>query len=376
MNVCILSKFPPIEGGIAAKSYWLARGYAEAGLSVQVVSNGNIVEDEYRIKGCYPHIRGMKGIALHEVTDDFPWHIPDEQHSIARLIDRLIEVHHAAPIDIVDAGYMVPYGIAAYFFHCISGVPYIIRHGGSDIEKFLNAGRLGNLLKKVLHGASTIVSDPSRSETFSEFEGKVRILPPYVPDERVFHPREREDRSIPGLLFMGKLNWYWERKGLARIIECLDVLPESWKPQFIGQGKGEEGFSAFLREKGVGDVVIGPFVPPWEVPEVLNGSDFVFCLSIDEPIQSFSNLLVEAACCGATIIVDRNFDSSPYQLLSNSVEDCLLRVPCENPDTMAEEIVRSWDGRTKNRSARNIQFTPLFEEYIRKNINILEQASK
>jgi len=376
MNVCILSKFPPIEGGIAAKSYWLARGYAEAGFSVQVVSNGNIVEDEYRIEGCYPHIREMKGIALHEVRGDFPWHIPDEQHSIARLIDRLIEVHQERPLDIVDAGYMVPYGIAAYFFHCISGVPYIIRHGGSDIEKFLNAGRLGNLLKKILHGASAIVSDHLRSATFTEFEGKVKILPPYVPDTRTFRPRKWEDRSIPGLLYMGKLNWHWERKGLAKIIECLGFLPEDWKPQFIGQGKGEEGFRAFLRGKEVGDVVIGPFVPPWEVPEVLNGSDFVFCLSIDEPIQSFSNLLVEAACCGATVIVDSDFDSSPYQLLSNSVEEFLLRVPSENPDAMAEKIVRSWEGRTKSRSARNIQFTPPFEEYIRKNINILEQASK
>ena len=115
MNVCILSKFPPIEGGIAAKSFWLARGYAEAGLSVQVVSNGNIVEDEYRIEGCYPHILEMDGIVLHEVENGFPWHIPEEQHSIARLTDRLLEVHQERPLDIVDAGYMVPYGIAAYF---------------------------------------------------------------------------------------------------------------------------------------------------------------------------------------------------------------------------------------------------------------------
>ena len=376
MNVCILSKFPPIEGGIAAKSFWLARGYAEAGLSVQVVSNGNIVEDEYRIEGCYPHILEMDGIVLHEVENGFPWHIPDEQHSIARMLDRLIEVHQEHPIAVVDAGYLVPYGITAYLFNRISGVPYIVRHGGSDIEKFLNAGKLGALLEEVQNGASAIVSDPSRVGTFTEFEEKLKILHPYVPDQRVFRSSGEKTRSIPCLLYVGKLNWHWERKGLAGIIECLQFLPESWKLQFIGQGKGKETFRTFLQEKGFGDLAIGSFVPPWEMPEVLNGSDFVFCLSAGEPIRSFSNILVEAVCCGATVIVDSDFDPSPYQSLSNSMEDSLLRVSATNPEAMAKAIMRFWNNGTLGRKGKNITLTQSFKEYVQENINVLKQAVK
>ena len=37
MRICLLSKFPPIQGGISARTYWMAQGFAERGIETHVV---------------------------------------------------------------------------------------------------------------------------------------------------------------------------------------------------------------------------------------------------------------------------------------------------------------------------------------------------
>ncbi len=374
MKICILSKFPPIEGGIAAKSYWLARGYADVGASVHVVSNGNTVEDSYRIDGCYPHLRDIERVTLHEVEEELPWHIPDEPHSLGKLLDTALVAHEEHPFDVIDTGYLVPYGIAGYLLNRITGVPYVIRHGGSDIVKFLKAGKLGQLLNEVLAGAATIVTDNMQREVFSGFKDKLEIQVPYVPNSQAFNTSQRHKRSAPKFLYLGKVNWYWERKGLERIIKCCGHFPEGWKIDITCQGKGEERFREFLRENSCENVCISPFVQPWQVPAVLKEADFVFCLTVDEPIPSFSNVLVEAVSCGTTVVVNEEFESSPYEALINNIEDTLLRVTLDNPHAMAGAIKERWKTLEK-RSVEDFSLSFTFDEYIADNLQLLDKAS-
>ena len=49
MRICAVIKYPPIQGGVSAQSFWLARGLADAGHEVFVVTNADSVEDDYRI---------------------------------------------------------------------------------------------------------------------------------------------------------------------------------------------------------------------------------------------------------------------------------------------------------------------------------------
>ena len=48
MNICIISKYPPIEGGVSSHTYWMARELGKRGHKVYVVTNSWEVEGEYR----------------------------------------------------------------------------------------------------------------------------------------------------------------------------------------------------------------------------------------------------------------------------------------------------------------------------------------
>ena len=50
MRICLLSKYPPIEGGVSVRNYWMARGLAARGHQVFVVTNASEVEDEFRMQ--------------------------------------------------------------------------------------------------------------------------------------------------------------------------------------------------------------------------------------------------------------------------------------------------------------------------------------
>ena len=50
-TIALLSKYPPLEGGIAAKTYWLARGLAGRGHMVHVITHAPEAGREYQIQG-------------------------------------------------------------------------------------------------------------------------------------------------------------------------------------------------------------------------------------------------------------------------------------------------------------------------------------
>lgn len=368
MNVCIISKFLPLEGGIAAKTYWLARAYADAGLEVHVISNGNTAEEEYRIEDCYPHINEIPGVTLHEVEETFPWHIPEEKHSLAKLVNKFLEVHSRCQIDVIDTGYLVPYGIAGYLSSSLTGVPYVIRHGGSDIAKFLKQGQLSHLLQETIRHARVVITDEVNENLFCSMNKQIETVPPYVPDPKHFYPPTFRTTRPPRLTFIGKINWHWERKGLDLIVRTLDYLPCDWDLKIIGQGRGKE---RFLEKFPNRSLTLAPFVPPWKVPHVLRESDFVFCLAVNEPIPSFSNTLVEALSCGAKTIVSAPTFPNKVRL---AVHEDVLFLPSTEPKEIARLISDKFNkGHT---GERNVLDSDQFPSYVSANIRAVTGAAQ
>src|SRR5680860_987321 len=71
VRICIVSKFPPIEGGIASRTYWRVRRLLDAGHEVAVVTNAGSVESDYRITGCEDHLKWLveeRGLLLRDVA--------------------------------------------------------------------------------------------------------------------------------------------------------------------------------------------------------------------------------------------------------------------------------------------------------------------
>jgi hypothetical protein len=54
MRICFIGKYPPIQGGVSAQTYWAVRGLAERGHEVCVVTNADEVEDRNVTVGGWP----------------------------------------------------------------------------------------------------------------------------------------------------------------------------------------------------------------------------------------------------------------------------------------------------------------------------------
>ncbi len=306
LKVCIISKFPPIQGGIASKTYWLARGCAEAGLEVHVVTNASAVEDEYKIGSCGTDYHLPVGVVVHNVEQETPWHIPYSQLFQERLLNKVLEVCNQYKIDLIDSHYLVPYGIVAFLAGTITEIPYIIRHGGSDLAKFWDRGLLNELLKRTISNASALVTD--RTDLKKLNKNSIN-LPRHVPDERCFYPKVRDERDIV-FAYIGKINYYWQHKSLDNILGFWNSFSSSSSLVFLAQGKGK---ASFLDQCKPEKVEFFDFIPPWGMPSFLQKIDYLFYLVDNNPIPDFSNTVVEAVACGAKVITDDPSAFTCYQ---------------------------------------------------------------
>ncbi|MDP2858778.1 MAG: glycosyltransferase [Bacillota bacterium] len=299
LRVCMLTKFPPIEGGISSRSYWLARGFAEHGLTVHVVTNAMSVEDDYRIAGCESHLSSLEGVTIHS-TRDVPWHIPFAQAYAERLLNLSLRLIESGELDIIDTGFLHPYGTVGYLAHCLTGIPYVVRHGGSDLAKFLNHPEFSQLLHEVIAHASLVLTDPQHLSYFQQLNERTSALPPYVPDCRFFRPAQREPGAVPAIAFFGKINYYWRHKQLLELIEAVATRFTKFRLVFYSQGRGLDDFRGSLTTLGQ-DIELRPFVPPWKMPDEMGQADYVL-VAQDTAIPSFSNIEAEARAMGKEII--------------------------------------------------------------------------
>jgi len=132
-----LGKYPPLEGGIAAKTYWLARGLALRGHTIHIITNEPSAGCEYKIQGSENPPTKISNIWFHRSLDKIPWHLPEDNENAFSLLNTTLEVIRDHKIQLIDTGYLVPYGIVGYLAKKLTGISHVVRHGGSDIEKFL-----------------------------------------------------------------------------------------------------------------------------------------------------------------------------------------------------------------------------------------------
>lgn len=307
MRICIASKFPPIEGGIASRTYWQVRELLEQGHEVTVVTNAECVESEYRIDGCTAHLAELSArwpLRIVNVSTDPPWHIPSSPDYLTRLSSLLIDVLGEEAFDVIESGFLLPYGIAAHMAAQARGVPHVLRHGASDLTKFLVHPEYRPLLEIVIRGADSVVTDERHAPIFRDLGVACDVEPVYCVRANAFQRAERPgsgDRRVYGAV--GKINYHWRRKGLDEVVDWFARQDRSQVDlRVVGQGIGASDFVAWATARLGHDLVVHPFVPPWEMPSLLSEMDAVFCLSVDDPIAADSMLRLECEAMGVEVI--------------------------------------------------------------------------
>jgi glycosyltransferase involved in cell wall biosynthesis len=354
VKLLFLSKYPPIQGGIAAKTYWLSQGLVRKGYNIHIISDASFCDPEYLIAGGIPPTQ--RGLLIHQVDKAIPWHIPESNHRDQLLLDKALNVIEEYRIDVIDAGYLIPYGIVAYLVHSITGTPYIVRHGGSDLEKFLKAGLLDQLLSKTLSNAAAIITEKVLQEFFGKYNPRVFVQPAYVPDEKAFATPEKVIRPKPVLAYIGKINFYWRHKSLDAIPEIIKNIGQNAKCRFICQGKGCEDFRDYAEKAGA-DVSWESFVPPWAMPRLLSEIDAIFIFEKRLPYITTCNLRLEAVASNTGIITDEAWCTS------GGSNECTMASISDSK--AAASMIYNWLTHRPPHSGNEV--TSNFDTYIREN---------
>jgi glycosyltransferase involved in cell wall biosynthesis len=357
MNICLVGKYPPIEGGVSAQTYWIARGLARLGHHVHVVTNAEEVEDEFRISlgpedwSWYAPEFGDGCVTVYN-PEPFSrramMHIPQANPFVSKLASLARDVIHKHDCDIILAYYYEPYGVAAWMASQWTGCPLVMKHAGSDLDRLFGVPDLATTYKEVLRRADAVVTQPRLMLRFLGMgvaPERLEADVPYSLDRDVFrsgaspldveslalravaNPDGRFDPSIPTIGILGKIG---VTKGTFDLIASLGRLAAEGIPfkfaALTGEPQGRQ-LLAFLERAGIVDRSwILPLIPNWRVPAFVGTCAAVCFLERDFPIAIHGPMVPrEVLACGGCLVLSGEIaDKQRYRDRLISGENVLI----------------------------------------------------
>jgi len=397
MKICIISKYPPIEGGVSERVYWLAKALGERGHEMHVVTNAREVENEYReiIDDNDPEFI-PNNVHFHSTNPDTnPWHIPFSKAYTERIANLAIEIIEKYDIQIIDTYYILPYAISGFIAKNITGKPMILRHAGSDIGKLFSSTAYQTLFKSVFQRVDKIITIPQLKKMFLslgvkesviDFDDRVSVdTNAFNPEIDPFPLSDYLDDDIPEcpiITYIGKINYYWQTKGLFELVEAVRTIKSDFRLLFVSNGKGLTEFKNLIKEKNLENrSIFIDFVPPWKVPSIIKLSTCVVIPEREFPIKNHMPILPrEVMAVGKCLIISRElYNKKCYGNLIDG-ENVLVVDPKKSGQFSAimKEIIQD-PGKTlrigEKAYKHSIQFEN-FDEYVNFNIECYRSLLK
>jgi glycosyltransferase involved in cell wall biosynthesis len=341
VRICVIGKFPPIQGGVSMRTYWAAHALAKRGHEVHVVTNAREVQPPFRM-----HMRpqdwtrcearyGDGSVTVHwtDPVDGAQTYIPMASPFVSKLATIAATVHAQRPLDVIYSHYLEPYGVAGHLAADITGVPHVARMAGSDAGRLWRHPQLELLYDHVLRSAELVIAtgpvakralerqiDPARIV----FGGGI-VVPDdvFTPDGPALDlPRLRSEVAADpdlrhlmwgnfagGTLYFGICGKLGDSKGSFPLLAAMHQLERAGLDVGLvalaqGHPAIQEKFRARARKLGLTDRVLQlPFLPHWRVPELLRGCLAVCCLEQDFPIVFHTPIIPrEVLLCGACLV--------------------------------------------------------------------------
>jgi glycosyltransferase involved in cell wall biosynthesis len=346
MKICLVGKYPPIEGGVSASTYWLARGLAERGHDIHVVTNADEVEDRFRLllgsedaEWYQPRFESGGRVRLYNAEPFSRYamgHIPLSNPFVSKLASLATDIVRRHDCDTILAYYFEPYAVAGWLASRWTGCPLIIKHAGSDLDRLFRVPDLATTYKEVLRSADAVVTQPSLMVRFLgmgvDRERLARDIPYSLPREifnsggdtldivrAAISPSEAQDaaqpvaghRQIPTIGVYGKVGI---TKGTLDLIASLGQLSRQGLAfrfaAMIGKGQGQTILSA-LQDAGIeGQTCILPMLPNWRVASFLRACTTVCFLERDFPVAIHGPIVPrEVLACGTCLVLSEEIAS-------------------------------------------------------------------
>ena len=349
MRICIIGKYPPIQGGVSMRTYRTAHALAARGHDVHVVTNAKEAQPPFRMhmraedwKRCEAHASaGSVTVHWTDPVDRSQSYLPMASPFVSKLATIAARAHSAHPFDVIFSHYLEPYGVAGYLASQMTGLPHVVRMAGSDAGRLWRHPQLEGLYDHVLRSAAMVVAVGSVAERAAQHGvDPERIVPggAYALPEDEFAAEGRtldlaalktelgqetkqetkQDTELRDLMWgdvaadmphfgiYGKLG---DNKGSFALLAAMarlkrDGLNVGLVALAHGRPDIERRFRERVGELGLtGRVLQLPFLPHWRVPEFVRGCLAVCCLEQDFPISVHSPIVpFEVLLCGSCLV--------------------------------------------------------------------------
>lgn len=373
LRVCIVGKYPPIEGGVSATTYWLARGLASQGHHIHIVTNADEVEQRYRMRldsddaeMLQPQFDNGGFVRVHHVESFDPVvmaHIPAANPYFTRLASLATDVVRRHHCEVILASYLEPYGMAGWFAAQRCRRPLLIRHAGSDIDRLARTPDLALAYKEILRDATAVLTFPRLARRFAGMgvlPSRIVETPVYLHDPQFFSPHgpvmdlnataicdgrgkpvDSHGNPIPTIGVYGKVG---AAKGTFDLIAALGRLAADSRSFRLAAMAGEESAStlrASLIQAGIAErTLILPYLPNWRIPEFIRACTAVCFLERGFPVAIHGPMIArEVLACGSCLIVSKEIADKQLnrEQLANGVHLLVVNDP-RDTDELAETL--------------------------------------
>jgi glycosyltransferase involved in cell wall biosynthesis len=342
LRICLIGKFPPIEGGVSTRTYWTAHALAALGHEVHVVTNANEVRPPFRM-----HMRpedwqrceavyGAGSVTVHwtEPVNSSQFYIPMANPFISKLATQAAQTHAEHRLDVIMSYYIEPYGMAGHLAAQMTGAPHVVRMAGSDAGRLWHNPQLGTVYNHVLRSAETVLlSGAVATRAVQCGIERTRIVSggDFIVPENVFTPFSpalslpawaRDFECDPdlssdllwgelaaGMPYFGIYGKLSKSKGAFALLSAMHKLKQEGLEVGLavmahGEREVERRFRTRARKLGLVDRVLQiPFLPNWRVPEFVRGCLAVCCLEQSFPISFHTPISPrEVLLCGACLV--------------------------------------------------------------------------
>jgi glycosyltransferase involved in cell wall biosynthesis len=340
VRICLIGKFPPIQGGVSMRTYWTAHALAARGDEVHVVTNAKEVHAPFRMhmraedwKRC-DAVYGAGSVTVHwtDPADSSQFHIPVASAFVSKLASIAAHAHSEHRFDVIYSHYVEPYGVAAHLAAEMTGLPHVVRMAGSDSGRLWRHPQFEALYDHVLRSAEVLITRGAAADRAIQrgvARDRIAVGGHFTVPEDLFAP-EGPKIDLQGL-----------RSEVAQNSELRDLLWGEFaadRPYFgiygkLGHEKGsfallaamsrlkraglkvglvavahhepeiEAEFRATAQQLDLVDCILQvPFLPHWRVPEFLRSCMAVCCLEQGFGIPHSPIVPIEVLLCGTCLV--------------------------------------------------------------------------
>ncbi len=209
MRICLIGKFPPIQGGVSMRTYWTAQGLAARGHDVHVVTNAKEAVAPFRmhmrtedwVRCSTTYNGGSVTVHWTDPVDSSQAYLPMASAFVTKLAAVAARAHAERAFDVIYSHYLEPYAVAGFLVSQMTGIPHVVRMAGSDAGRLWSHPQYELVYDHVLRSAQIVIAaGPVAERTIERGVAPERIVPGgafHVP-EQLFAP-EGPQLDIPKL---------------------------------------------------------------------------------------------------------------------------------------------------------------------------------